>query len=100
MFEAFADPTIDKRVDDKAGTAGDFFDDAVEMAFGPYHRPEMLDGFDAFEACEASLGDRFQGFAGRITDEMKVELVAISDHGCAFARRRKESGAKLGISIG
>ena len=47
----------------------------VEMAVRTHHRPEMADGIDIVELGKAGLGDDIERLAGRIREEMEVELL-------------------------
>src|SRR3546814_17579240 len=73
MLQLAAHIAIYQRIDDKAGTFGDFAQYPVEMADRPNHRPVMLDRLDILKLREARLGDRLQRFAGRIRHEVDMK---------------------------
>src|SRR3546814_7808083 len=73
ILQLAAPIAIDQRIDDKAGTFGDFAHYSVEMADRPNHRPVMLDRLDILKLREARLGDRLQRFAGRIRHEVDMK---------------------------
>jgi hypothetical protein len=83
---------------------GNFLDNTVKMPFGSYHRPEMLDGINAFETCQSGLGNRFERFTGRIADKMQMQPITVRhQHGATTVTAQAGenlAGAKLGINIG
>src|SRR3546814_4947478 len=80
MLQLAAHIAIDQRIDDKAGTFGDFAHYPVEMADRPNHRPVMLDRLDILKLREARLGDRIQRFAGRIRHEVDMKPDRSEEH--------------------
>ena len=63
----------------------------------------MLDGVDTFEARQSGLGNRFEGFTGRIADEVKVQPITVGhqDRPVTVTAPVGDNlaGAKLGINI-
>ncbi len=66
LLQAAAHVGIDQSIDDQARALDDFRQHALEMTFGAYHRPEMLDHLDPVELGDASLCDHLECLAGRI----------------------------------
>jgi hypothetical protein len=79
---------VDDGVQDKARPPLDIVEHALEMAFGPNHRPRMADRLDIVELGEAGIGDHVERLAGRIRQEMNMETLH---------RAERPRGANLGL---
>src|SRR5262249_7885004 len=64
---------VDKRIEDDAGMGGDRSNDALDLALGANHRPDMLDRLGAFELHPAGPRHRVNGIAGSIRDQMEMK---------------------------
>src|SRR5690606_19140481 len=72
-LEAGTQLAVDEGEEDHAGAGLHFGHDAVEMRFGPHHRPEMTHDLDIVELRDRRLGDIFERLARGIGYEVKVK---------------------------
>ena len=72
-FEAFAECTVDQRVEDDARSFLEGGDDPVELLGRADQRMDVLDGADVGILRGGGTGDRDQGFAGRVGNHVQVE---------------------------
>ena len=74
-LEIAADRGVDHGVEDQARLLLDIVEHAVEMAFRAHHRPEMPKRLDILELRQAGARHHVQRLAGRIREEVEVELL-------------------------
>ena len=73
LGELSAPVGIDQRVDHDAGAGLDLVEDIVHLALGSNQRPDMFFRLDAVELDDGRPGNRANGLAGGVRDEMQVK---------------------------
>src|SRR5690606_24608610 len=98
LFERTANLRIDDRVEDDARAPLDILEDAFEMAFGADHRPQVANRADIVELREPGGPDHVERLAGRIREQVQVELARLGHEGAP--RLWKSMGKSLAEPCG
>lgn len=74
FLQLFAQLTVDQGVQHHAGRPGDFFQHALHLLGRTDQGIDVFDGDDAVETGDHGLGHGVQGLAGRVRDQVDVEI--------------------------